>query len=149
MNGYRVVAGRQIRSSGSGGDSRRRKTRLQTAVRLLHWEFYVLATRNGTKSPRRTGHSGGGQSGCAGHPASQQGFERPRFLVVWIEQKMSITKERKQALIGEHRREQADTGSPEVQIAILTARVAELTEHLRTHSKDFQSSIRRCWMDRS
>ncbi len=52
---------------------------------------------------------------------------------------MSITKERKQALIGEHRREQADTGSPEVQIAILTARVGELTEHLRTHSKDFAS----------
>ena len=52
---------------------------------------------------------------------------------------MSITKERKQAVIGEHRREPADTGSPEVQIAILTARIAELTDHLRTHGKDFAS----------
>jgi small subunit ribosomal protein S15 len=52
---------------------------------------------------------------------------------------MSITKERKQALIGEHRRDKADTGSPEVQISILTARVGELTEHLRTHGKDFAS----------
>ena len=52
---------------------------------------------------------------------------------------MSITKERKQALIGDYRRADSDTGSPEVQIAILTARVGELTEHLRTHSKDFAS----------
>lgn len=52
---------------------------------------------------------------------------------------MSVTKERKQALIGEHRREKSDTGSPEVQIAILTARIGELTGHLRTHSKDYAS----------
>ena len=50
---------------------------------------------------------------------------------------MSITKERKQALVGEHRRSDTDTGSPEVQVSILTARIGELTEHLRTHSKDF------------
>jgi small subunit ribosomal protein S15 len=52
---------------------------------------------------------------------------------------MSVTKERKQALIGEHCREKSDTGSPEVQIAILTARIGELTGHLRTHSKDYAS----------
>ncbi len=52
---------------------------------------------------------------------------------------MAITKERKQDLIGNFRRESADTGSPEVQVALLTARIAELTEHLRTHDKDHAS----------
>jgi small subunit ribosomal protein S15 len=52
---------------------------------------------------------------------------------------MSITKERKQDLIGDFKRGASDTGSPEVQIAILTSRVGELTEHLRTHKKDYAS----------
>jgi small subunit ribosomal protein S15 len=52
---------------------------------------------------------------------------------------MSLTKERKQVLIGEHKRATGDTGSPEVQIAILTTRIADLTGHLRTHSKDYAS----------
>ncbi len=50
---------------------------------------------------------------------------------------MTITKERKQELIGEYRRADADTGSPEVQVAILTSRISGLTEHLRAHKKDF------------
>ena len=50
---------------------------------------------------------------------------------------MTITRERKQQLIGEFRRADQDTGSPEVQIAILTSRVNALTEHLRSHVKDF------------
>ncbi|MBL9123597.1 MAG: 30S ribosomal protein S15 [Planctomycetaceae bacterium] len=49
---------------------------------------------------------------------------------------MTITRERKQELIGGFRRNDEDTGSPEVQIAILTNRIGELTEHLRTHKKD-------------
>jgi small subunit ribosomal protein S15 len=52
---------------------------------------------------------------------------------------MSITKDRKTEIIGQYRREATDTGSPEVQIALLTARVTELTEHLRTHKKDHAS----------
>jgi small subunit ribosomal protein S15 len=52
---------------------------------------------------------------------------------------MTITKERKQELIQEHKKSDDDTGSPEVQIAILTSRVNSLTEHLRTHSKDYAS----------
>jgi small subunit ribosomal protein S15 len=52
---------------------------------------------------------------------------------------MSITKERKTQIIGEYRRETTDTGSAEVQIALLTARIAELTEHLRAHKKDHAS----------
>ena len=52
---------------------------------------------------------------------------------------MAITKDRKTEIIGQHRREQADTGSPEVQVALLTARINELTEHLRTHKKDHAS----------
>lgn len=52
---------------------------------------------------------------------------------------MAITKERKSELIGQFRRDGSDTGSPEVQIALLTARINELTEHMRTHKKDFSS----------
>ena len=52
---------------------------------------------------------------------------------------MSLTKERKAVLIGEHQRAKSDSGSPEVQIAILTTRVGDLTQHLRTHSKDYAS----------
>jgi len=50
---------------------------------------------------------------------------------------MTITKERKQELIGDFRRSDGDTGSPEVQIAILTTRINRLTEHLREHKKDY------------
>ena len=50
---------------------------------------------------------------------------------------MTITKERKQELIGQFKRGDNDTGSAEVQIAILTTRVNGLTDHLRTHKKDF------------
>jgi small subunit ribosomal protein S15 len=50
---------------------------------------------------------------------------------------MSITKDQKQGLIHDYRREGHDTGSPEVQIALLTARINELTEHMRSHSKDY------------
>lgn len=50
---------------------------------------------------------------------------------------MTITKERKTKLIGEYQRGAADTGSPEVQIAILTTRVNSLTGHLQGHKRDF------------
>ena len=52
---------------------------------------------------------------------------------------MSITKERKTELIQQFKRADNDTGSPEVQIALLTARINELTEHMRGHKKDFSS----------
>jgi small subunit ribosomal protein S15 len=52
---------------------------------------------------------------------------------------MTISKERKTEVIGEHRKADADTGSPEVQIAILTERINGLTEHMRTHRKDYAS----------
>ena len=52
---------------------------------------------------------------------------------------MTITKERKQELIGEYKKGESDTGSPEVQISILTSRINGLTEHMRTHKKDFAS----------
>lgn len=52
---------------------------------------------------------------------------------------MSITAERKQALIKEHARAANDTGSAEVQIAILTERINNLTDHLKTHAKDHHS----------
>jgi small subunit ribosomal protein S15 len=49
---------------------------------------------------------------------------------------MTITRERKQKVIEQHRRGDEDTGSPEVQIAILTTRIKGLTEHLRGNKKD-------------
>ncbi|MBW3540871.1 MAG: 30S ribosomal protein S15 [Planctomycetes bacterium] len=52
---------------------------------------------------------------------------------------MSVTSERKTELIGEFRRTDADTGSPEVQIAVLSERIGNLTEHLKTHKKDHTS----------
>ncbi|RYD55062.1 MAG: 30S ribosomal protein S15 [Sphingomonadales bacterium] len=52
---------------------------------------------------------------------------------------MTITAERKDALIKEHGRESGDTGSPEVQVAILTERIVNLTEHFKTHGKDNHS----------
>ena len=52
---------------------------------------------------------------------------------------MSITTERKAALIKEHGRAKDDTGSPEVQVAILTDRINTLTQHFKTHAKDNHS----------
>ena len=52
---------------------------------------------------------------------------------------MSITAERKGELITEYATRDGDTGSPEVQVAILTERISNLTEHLKTHKKDFHS----------
>jgi len=52
---------------------------------------------------------------------------------------MTITAERKAELITTHARKEGDTGSPEVQIAILSERIANLTEHFKTHAKDNHS----------
>ena len=50
-----------------------------------------------------------------------------------------ISKEKKAELVAKYGRKPGDTGSPEVQIAILTERITELTEHLKTHQKDHHS----------
>jgi len=52
---------------------------------------------------------------------------------------MSITAERKQELISEYATKKGDTGSPEVQVAILSERIINLTDHLKTHKKDHHS----------
>ena len=52
---------------------------------------------------------------------------------------MSLTKDKKQELIGRFGREDGDTGSAEVQVALLTERINHLTEHLRAHRKDHHS----------
>jgi small subunit ribosomal protein S15 len=49
---------------------------------------------------------------------------------------MSITKERKSEIFQQYRRSDADTGSPEVQVAVLSHRIAQLTEHFKLHNKD-------------
>ncbi len=52
---------------------------------------------------------------------------------------MALTKNEKQAIVKKYARSEGDTGSAEVQIAILTKEIADLTEHLKTHSHDFHS----------
>ena len=52
---------------------------------------------------------------------------------------MTLVKEEKSQLIADYRRSEDDTGSPEVQVAVLSRRIAELTEHLKTHKKDHHS----------
>jgi len=52
---------------------------------------------------------------------------------------MSITAEKKQEVIKKFQNDAKDTGSPEVQVAILTNRINELSEHMQTHKKDFHS----------
>ncbi|MBV8704299.1 MAG: 30S ribosomal protein S15 [Acetobacteraceae bacterium] len=52
---------------------------------------------------------------------------------------MSLTAERRSALITDYARQPSDTGSPEVQVALLSERIALLTDHLKTHAKDFHS----------
>ena len=52
---------------------------------------------------------------------------------------MTLTKSARTRLIEDHRRSDQDTGSPEVQVAILSKRIDELTEHLRTHTTDHHS----------
>jgi len=52
---------------------------------------------------------------------------------------MTITKEHKAELVGKYGQGESDTGSTEVQVALLTARINDLTEHLRDHSKDHHS----------
>ena len=50
-----------------------------------------------------------------------------------------IQKEKKQDVIASYKTHESDTGSPEVQVAVLTERIRELTEHLKVHTKDFHS----------
>ncbi len=52
---------------------------------------------------------------------------------------MALEEDEKQAIIAAYRLHESDTGSPEVQIALLTERITELTEHLKTHKKDHHS----------
>ncbi len=52
---------------------------------------------------------------------------------------MALTKEAKREVVGTYGRQEVDTGSPQVQIALLTRRIEQLTEHLRTHRKDHHS----------
>ena len=54
---------------------------------------------------------------------------------------MSTSKERKAQIVSEHRLHESDTGSPEVQIALLTERINHLTDHMKAHKKDFHTRL--------
>ena len=66
-------------------------------------------------------------------------FTQYGLLIAKGSDAMSITGERKQALITEYGAKEGDTGSPEVQVAILSERIRNLTNHLSSHKKDFHS----------
>jgi len=72
-------------------------------------------------------------------PAAPTGRNDPCWSLKLKGHPMSITAERKQALIKEYATSTGDTGSPEVQVAILSERIANLTEHFKTHAKDNHS----------
>jgi small subunit ribosomal protein S15 len=69
------------------------------------------------------------EKGCPGRWECKEGFVRKKML----------TKNQKNKVIGDFKTHEADTGSPEVQIALLTKRINELTEHLKIHRKDHAS----------
>ncbi len=62
-----------------------------------------------------------------------------RYNYITVKVDKTMLKEEKDAIIKEYATHEGDTGSPEVQIAILTKRIADLTEHLKTHKKDHHS----------
>ena len=68
-----------------------------------------------------------------------QPFLNHRRLLNFMEENEMISKEKKQAIMAEYARTPGDTGSPEVQVAVLTARINELTEHLKVNHKDHHS----------
>jgi len=68
-----------------------------------------------------------------------RGRVRPGIGPVVVGREMAITKEKKQEIIGTFGRAEVDTGSPEVQVALLTARINDLTDHFKTHAKDHAS----------
>src|SRR5947199_1763735 len=75
-------------------------------------------------------------------PAHARNEQRKRRLAgptYTCQPSLAVENEVKGRLIAEHRRADKDTGSPEVQIALSTARIRELTEHLKTHAKDHHS----------
>jgi small subunit ribosomal protein S15 len=71
----------------------------------------------------------------------QAGSERTFGLAAWClgDREMSITADQKTKIVSNYKIHDKDTGSPEVQIALLTTRINELTEHLKTHKKDHSS----------
>jgi small subunit ribosomal protein S15 len=72
-------------------------------------------------------------------PGDQTGRDRRHRDLLLRFPPMSLTADRKREIISQHGRGDADTGSTEVQVALLTARINELTEHLREHKKDHHS----------
>lgn len=68
------------------------------------------------------------------------------ILLLTKEVNMSLTSTETAEILKEHQRDNNDTGSPEVQVAILTAKITKLTEHFKTHNKDHHSRRGLLWM---
>ena len=88
----------------------------------------------------------GGQTGSFGEYIEQQGRKRQNMeakkfgqFIAGIRKEKKMTQAEKQAIMKEYATHEGDTGSPEVQIAVLTKRINDLTEHLKEHHKDHHS----------
>jgi small subunit ribosomal protein S15 len=89
-----------------------------------------------------TGRKRSARPSARGFPAASARLGRVRadpYLALLRFSPMSLTAEKKQEIFAQHGRGDGDTGSTEVQVALLTARINELTEHLREHTKDHHS----------
>src|SRR6185437_2236338 len=93
------------------------------------------------RTHRGIGPRHGGEPRRGRSPAGGRLDEAPAYIATRTKEtnSMSITAERRTELIGEYATAPADTGSPEVQVALLSERIGNLTEHLKTHAKDFHS----------
>jgi small subunit ribosomal protein S15 len=76
---------------------------------------------------------------CYGVASQKRDVYRFSGSTIYQETDLSTTKEQKSSLINQYRVHDADTGSPEVQIALLSNRISYLTEHFKTHAKDHHS----------
>lgn len=94
-----------------------------------------LALCYNQQSLRRVGNPGRGRAFASDGGLGPAGMLAGAGGDTWV----ALQPERKQALIEEFRTHDGDTGSPEVQVAILSRRIRDLTEHLRTHQKDHHS----------
>jgi small subunit ribosomal protein S15 len=100
--------------------------RLKRARRMLG-RRRVRARRNGEQARR------------AALPIAPRHTPETREMPATVSPRMSLAAEKKQEIVAKYGRGDADTGSTEVQVALLSARINELTEHLRTHKKDHHS----------
>ena len=111
---------------------------IPTLLALAYLAGFLSAAHAVTVSPREAlCYPSATAFSVTGFASPATGF--PDALPKGGEQDMAMTKDVKETIIAKHAKHDGDTGSPEVQIALLTERITTLTEHLKTHKKDHHS----------